>query len=60
VTILQVVCVAGMNDSHVAARESVLMGVLLMIGKYAHRDPPSCKRIPSTRANSDFTRSIAA
>jgi hypothetical protein len=29
---MQIVCVAGVNDGHVAAGESVLMDVLLMLG----------------------------
>jgi hypothetical protein len=42
---MQIVCVAGVNDGHVAAGESVLMDVLLMLGAYIHRDPPGCKVI---------------
>jgi hypothetical protein len=34
--IIQVVCVARVNDGHVAASESVLMDILLTPGKYAH------------------------
>ena len=44
-TIMQVVGVTGVNDGHVAAGESVLMCVLLMVGAFAHRDPPGCKEI---------------
>jgi hypothetical protein len=42
---MQIVCVAGVNDGHVAASESVLMDVLLMLGAYTHRDPPRCEGI---------------
>lgn len=35
---MQIVCVVGVNDGHVAAGESVLMDVLLMLGSYIHRD----------------------
>ena len=45
VAIMQIVCVAGVNDGHVAASESVLMDVLLMLGAYTHRDPPGCEGI---------------
>jgi hypothetical protein len=45
VAIVQVVGVTGVNDSNVAACESVLMRVLLMPGAFAHRDPPGCKGI---------------
>jgi hypothetical protein len=45
VAVIQIVCVAGMNDGHMAASESVLMDVLLMSGKYAHRYPPGCEPI---------------
>jgi hypothetical protein len=37
--------VASVNDGHVAARESVPMNMLLMLGAYVHRDPPGCKGI---------------
>jgi hypothetical protein len=37
--------VASVNDGHVAAGESVLMDVLLLLGAYIHRDPPGCKGI---------------
>jgi hypothetical protein len=43
VAILQVVGVTGVNDGYMAAGESVLMNILLMIGAFAHRDPPGCK-----------------
>jgi hypothetical protein len=36
---------AGVNDGHVAASESVLMQVLLVFGGDIHRDPPRCKGI---------------
>jgi len=45
VAIMQVVGVTGVNDSYMAAGESVLMRVLLMPGAFAHRDPPGCKEI---------------
>jgi hypothetical protein len=53
---MQIVGVAGVNDSHVATGESVLMGVLLMLAAYAHRDPPGCEGIEFP----NLTRSIAA
>jgi hypothetical protein len=40
VTIVQIVGVAGMNDSHMAAGDAVLMVVPLMLGAGTHRDPP--------------------
>jgi hypothetical protein len=42
---MQIVGVAGVHDSHMAAGESVLMAVLLMLGAYVHRDPPGCEGI---------------
>jgi len=45
VAIMQVVGVTGVDDSYVAAGESVLMRVLLMPGAFAHRDPPGCTGI---------------
>src|SRR3981081_1147882 len=45
VAVIQIVCVASVNDGHVAAGESVLMDVLLLLGAYIHRDPPGCKGI---------------
>jgi hypothetical protein len=42
---MQIVCVTGVHDGHVAASESVLMDVLLMPGSYTHRDPPGCEGI---------------
>jgi hypothetical protein len=45
VAIKQIVCMAGVNDGHVSAGESVLMGVLLVLGMETHRDPPRCKGI---------------
>jgi hypothetical protein len=45
VAIMQVVGVTGVNDSYMAARESVLMRVLLMLDAFDHRDPPRCKGI---------------
>jgi hypothetical protein len=42
---MQVVGVTGVNDSYMAAGESVLMCVLWMPGVFAHRDPPGCKGI---------------
>jgi hypothetical protein len=40
VAIMEIISVAGMNDSHMTARESVLMAVLSMLGVCAHRGPP--------------------
>jgi hypothetical protein len=40
VTIMQIVGVAGMNDSHMAAGDAVLMIVPLMLGAGTHWDPP--------------------
>jgi len=45
VAIIQVVGVTGVNDSYMTAGESVLMYVLLMLGEFAHRNPPGCKAI---------------
>jgi hypothetical protein len=45
VAILQIVCMAGVNDGHVTASESVLMGVLIVLGADTHRDPPRCREI---------------
>jgi hypothetical protein len=42
---MQIVCVAGVNDGHVAASESVLMDVLLRPGTYTHCDPPDCEAV---------------
>jgi hypothetical protein len=41
VTIMQIIGVAGMSDSHMAAGDFVLMVVPLMLGAGAHRDPPT-------------------
>jgi hypothetical protein len=38
--IMQIVDVAGMSDSHMAAGEPALMAVPLMLGACAHRDSP--------------------
>jgi hypothetical protein len=38
--IMQIIDVAGMTDSHMAAGEPVLMAVPLMLGAGAHRDSP--------------------
>jgi hypothetical protein len=40
VTIMQIIGVAGMCDSHMAAGGFVLMVVPLMLGAGTHRDPP--------------------
>ena len=40
VTIMQIIGVAGMSDSHMAAGGFVLMVVPLMLGAGTHRDPP--------------------
>jgi hypothetical protein len=40
VTIMQIVGVAGVNDSHMAASDAVLMVVPLMLGAGTHWDPP--------------------
>jgi hypothetical protein len=40
VTIMQIIRVVGMSDSHVAAGRRVLMVVPLMLGAGSHRDPP--------------------
>jgi hypothetical protein len=40
VTIMQIIGVAGMSDSHMAAVDSVLMAVPLMSGAGVHRGPP--------------------
>jgi hypothetical protein len=45
VAIMQVVGVTGVNDSYMAAGESVLMCILLMPGVFAHRDSPGCREI---------------
>jgi hypothetical protein len=45
VAITQIVGVTGVNDGYMAACESMLMRVLLMLGVFAHRDPPGCKGI---------------
>jgi hypothetical protein len=42
---MQVIGVTGVNDSYMAACETVLMRVLLMPCAFAHRDPPGCKGI---------------
>jgi hypothetical protein len=42
--VMQIVGVAGVNDSHMAARESVLMGVCLMFSAFDHRDPLSAAK----------------
>ena len=41
VTIMQIIGVAGMSDSHMAAGDFVLMVVPLMSGAGTHRDPPN-------------------
>jgi hypothetical protein len=40
VAIMQIIGVAGMSDSHMAAGEPVLMAVPLMLGAGTHRDSP--------------------
>jgi hypothetical protein len=49
VTIMQIIGVAGMSDSHVAAGESVLMAVPLMLGAGVHREPPISGRCLTKR-----------
>jgi hypothetical protein len=59
---MQIIGVAGVNDSHVATGESMLMGVLSMPGAYAHRHPRGCEVILSIGANSElrpFDRRLA-
>jgi hypothetical protein len=40
VAIMQIIGVVGMSDSHMAAGESVLMAVTLVLSARAHRDSP--------------------
>ena len=40
VTIMQIIGVAGMSDSHMAAGDVVLMVVPLMLGAGTHCEPP--------------------
>jgi hypothetical protein len=53
---MQIVCVADVNDGHVAASESVLMDVLLRPGTYTHCDSPDCEATEFK----NFIRPIAA
>jgi hypothetical protein len=41
VTIMQIIGVARMSDSHMTAGDFVLMAVPLMLGAGTHRDPPT-------------------
>ena len=46
VTIMQIIGVAGMSDSHMATGDLVPMAVPLMRGAGAHRDPPTRDATP--------------
>jgi hypothetical protein len=55
---MQIIGVAGVNDSHVATGESMLMGVLLMPGAYAHRHPRGCEGNSIDRGSLNKSRVI--
>jgi hypothetical protein len=38
VAVMQIICMAGVGESHMAARRSMLVSVILMLRASAHRD----------------------